>query len=212
MSLTLNLADIRARAYTHRRVYTHERRRNPRRRVVRSHTDGGKHLLEFQFLLQAVPAEKRGCIGNYPLLHLAVTIEVRSCPVSMVQVCCPTRTAQCAFPHIRINRTLEIRFPPSLRNVILLYFNAPLCFIVGSINKTQSSGARKFCAINNSARRAPLTCRKSDSSRIFSSTPRSRCIGSLFSCSTSPTDRSLSPNASSASGSSYSSCRPRLQM
>lgn len=76
--------------------------------------------------------------------------------MSMVQVCCPTRTAQCTFPHIRINRTLEIRFPPSLRNVILLYFNAPLCFIVGSINKTQSLGERINFAINNPARRAGL--------------------------------------------------------
>lgn len=58
-----------------------------------------EHSLEFQFFLQAVPAEKWGCIGNYPLLHLTVTIEVRSCPVSMVQVCCPTQTAHSPRSH-----------------------------------------------------------------------------------------------------------------
>lgn len=93
----------------HIRIHARTQPPTPRRAIAH----GREHLLEFQFRLQAVPAEKRGCIGNYPLLHLAVTIEVRSCPVPMVQVCCPTRTAQCAFPHIRINRTLEIRFPPS---------------------------------------------------------------------------------------------------
>lgn len=154
VSLTLNFSDIYIRTHAHIHTHTHMQTQPPTPHRAIVHMNRGKHLLEFQFLLQAVPAEKRGCIGNYPLLHLAVTIEVRSCPVSMVQVCCPTRTAQCTFPHIRINRTLEIRFPPSLRNVILLYFNAPLCFIVGSINKTQSPGARINFAINNSTRRA----------------------------------------------------------
>lgn len=207
------ISPIYTRTHRHARAYIRRHRRNPRRRIVRSHTDGGKHLLEFQFLLQAVPAEKRGCIGNYPLLHLAVTIVVRSCPVSMVQVCCPTRTTQCAFPHIRINRTLEIRFPPGLRNVILLYFNAPLCFIVGSINKTQSLyGARKFCNKQLYATRdSPvLTCRKSDSARTFSGAPRSRWIGSLSLYNTSPAGQSSSPNVVSTPGSGSSSCTPRL--
>lgn len=50
------------------------------------------YLLEFQFLFQAVQAKKGGCIGNYPFLHFAVAIEVRSCPMSVIQVCCPIQT------------------------------------------------------------------------------------------------------------------------
>lgn len=55
------------------------------------------YSLEFQFLFETIPAEKRGCIGNYPFLHFAVTIEVRGGPVAMVQVCCPTTHTQANF-------------------------------------------------------------------------------------------------------------------
>lgn len=77
-------------------IYSHTREHAP---YVRArHTSKSRaapktlYSLEFQFLLDAVPSEKWGCIRNHPFIHFAVTIEVRSGPVAVIQVCRPAHT------------------------------------------------------------------------------------------------------------------------
>lgn len=74
---------VRSRVYRHRYIYS----------------------LEFQFVFEAIPAEKGGCIGNYPFLHFAVTIEVRDVPHAVIQVCCPKRDTPPIRKRIKINYT-----------------------------------------------------------------------------------------------------------
>lgn len=69
-----------------------------------------EYSLEFQVLFRAAQeAKKWGCIGNYPFLHFAVTIEVRTCPVAMIQVCCATQTPH-KFPSIKIHISYSFFF------------------------------------------------------------------------------------------------------
>lgn len=81
---------------------------------------GQKYLLEFQFLFQAVPAEKWGCIGNYPFLQFTVAIKVRGCPVAVIQVCRPS-TNERVFSYIQINPTFDIPFDVARTTLCLCF-------------------------------------------------------------------------------------------